>query len=273
MVRRPVHTRRLTLLFLALLSCALIAPQAAGASIKKTGWVKDVTLTEYYPTPEKWFVGAKVNAPGLTDKHRADWLYSAYGLPMEGSGIGLDGRTYHYADGYDVPWVGKNGKNDGTYYWLDVGWRNKRGAVTFPLEGGGWSNGPEVKKRYESPKSKGVRFQVVKWPIGASGIKLKFWRSIAVDPDLIKFGSRVYVPAYRNKPGGGWFTAADTGGAIDGRHIDIYRSPPKKKSIGGNYYPSKRICVVPPKKNPGICAEAAGGTGGGSTGGGGGVGA
>jgi 3D (Asp-Asp-Asp) domain-containing protein len=272
MVRRPVHTRRLTLLFLALLGCALFVPQTAGAVIKKTGWVKDVTLTEYYPTPEKWFVGAKVNAPGLTDKHRADWLYSAYGLPMEGSGIGLDGRMYHFASGFGVSWVGKNGKNDGTYYWLDVGWRNKKGAVTFPLEGGGWSNGPEVKKRYESPKKKGVSFELG-GSTGASGLKLKFWRSIAVDPDLIKFGSRVYVPAYRNKPGGGWFTAADTGGAIDGRHIDIYRSPPKKKSIGGNYYPSKRICVVPPKKNPGICAEAAGGTGGGSTGGGGGVGA
>ena len=271
MLRRRTEIRPLLLLAAAMLSLCLLLPSSAGAVIKKTGWVKDVTLTEYYPTPEKWFVGKKINAPGLTDKHRADWLYSAYGLPMEGSGIGLDGRTYHYADGYDVPWVGKNGKRDGSYYWLDVGWRNKKGAVTFPLEGGGWSNGPEVKKRYKSPKERGVRFQVVKWPIGASGMKLSFWGSIAVDPDLIKFGSRVYVPAYRNKPGGGWFVAADTGGAIDGRHIDIYRPPPKKKGIGGNYFSSKRICVVPPKKALGICGKAAGGTGGG-TGGGGGVG-
>ncbi len=271
MLPRRAEIRPLLLLAATMLLLAMLLPSSAGAVIKKTGWVKDVTLTEYYPTPEKWFVGKKINAPGLTDKHRADWLYSAYGLPMEGSGIGLDGRTYHYADGYDVPWVGKNGKRDGSYYWLDVGWRNKKGAVTFPLEGGGWSNGPEVKNRYKSPKERGVRFQVVKWPIGASGKKLNFWRSIAVDPDLIKFGSRVYVPAYRNKPGGGWFVAADTGGAIDGRHIDIYRPPPKKKGIGGNYFSSKRICVVPPKKALGICGKAAGGTGGG-TGGGGGVG-
>lgn len=254
--KKMLTTRYWALLAAALLVCALIGAQAADAAIKKSRWVKGVTLTEYYPTPEKWFNGKKVNAPGLTDKHRADWLYSAYGLPMEGSGIGLDGRMYHYADGYDIQWVGKNGKNDGTYYWLDVGWRNKKGGVTYPLEAGGWSNGLSVKRRYESPKKKGVRFDLG-GSIGASGLKLKFWRSIAVDPGLIKFGSRVYVPAYRNKPGNGWFVAADTGGAIDGRHIDIYRSPPKSKNIGGNFFQSKRICVVPPKRPLGVCAKNA----------------
>ncbi|GGH88211.1 3D (Asp-Asp-Asp) domain-containing protein [Pullulanibacillus pueri] len=39
---------------------------------------------------------------------------------------------------------------------------------------------------------------------------------IAVDPDVIPLGSTLYVPGY------GVAKAADTGGAIDGHHIDVY---------------------------------------------------
>ena len=39
---------------------------------------------------------------------------------------------------------------------------------------------------------------------------------IAVDPDVIPLGSTIYVPGY------GVAKAADTGGAIDGHHIDVY---------------------------------------------------
>lgn len=39
---------------------------------------------------------------------------------------------------------------------------------------------------------------------------------IAVDPDVIPLGTRVYVEGY------GYAVAADTGGAIDGRHIDVF---------------------------------------------------
>jgi len=38
---------------------------------------------------------------------------------------------------------------------------------------------------------------------------------IAVDPDVIPLGTRVYVPGY------GYAIARDTGGAIDGKHIDL----------------------------------------------------
>ncbi len=47
---------------------------------------------------------------------------------------------------------------------------------------------------------------------GAS-LPLRYYQSIAVDPDVIPLGSRVYVPAYRNDGHGGWFIAQDTGGA------------------------------------------------------------
>jgi 3D (Asp-Asp-Asp) domain-containing protein len=38
---------------------------------------------------------------------------------------------------------------------------------------------------------------------------------IAVDPSVIPLGSHVYVPGY------GYAIAADTGGMINGRHIDL----------------------------------------------------
>ena len=39
---------------------------------------------------------------------------------------------------------------------------------------------------------------------------------IAVDPNVIPYGSKIYVPGY------GWGTALDTGGAIKGNVIDIW---------------------------------------------------
>ena len=47
MLRVPLHIRRLSLLAAAVSVCVAIAPASAGAVIKKTGWVKDVTITEY----------------------------------------------------------------------------------------------------------------------------------------------------------------------------------------------------------------------------------
>ncbi len=39
---------------------------------------------------------------------------------------------------------------------------------------------------------------------------------IAVDPSIIPYGSKIYIPGF------GWGTALDTGGAIVGRNIDIW---------------------------------------------------
>ena len=53
---------------------------------------------------------------------------------------------------------------------------------------------------------------------------------------MIPLGSRVYIPAYRHDGHGGWFVAQDTGGAIIGHRIDVYRSPPPEPERGGQYH-------------------------------------
>jgi 3D (Asp-Asp-Asp) domain-containing protein len=125
--------------------------------------------------------------------------------------------------------------SDGPPAWLKGGWRNASGAVTYPLAGGGWADGVGVRTLGYG----GVTFAP------GSSLPLRYYHSIAVDPRLIPLGSRVYVPAYRHI-GGGWFTAQDTGGAIKGRHIDVYRPAPASPADLGRYMTDQRILVIPP---------------------------
>ncbi len=208
-------------------------------------WMRGMTITEYWPAPESWFVGRLVAAPGLPGLHRIDWLYSADGLSMEGEGIGLDGRQYHIQELGMGGWVTADGQATspadgwaaGPPYWRTGGyWLNRSRAVTFPLGTGGWSNG--VGSKY-------LPLRQVAFAAGDS-LPLSYYQSIAVDPQVIPLGSRVYVPAYRNDGHGGWFIAQDTGGAINGDHIDVYRPPPSSPLDSGQYLASERVFVIKP---------------------------
>jgi 3D (Asp-Asp-Asp) domain-containing protein len=248
---------------LAVLAIALLPTTTAAAKpIARARWLSDVTVTEYYPIPEAWFVGKKVAAPGLPTKHRIDWLYSATGVSMQGTGIGLDGRYYHIDALGQGGWVnergrpsvpGRDGWAGGPPYWRAGGhWLTRSRRVTFPLDGGGWSTGPG--RRYVPLP--GVTFA----PGPGGGRDLAFYRSIAVDPDLIPLGSRVYVDAYRRTAGRGWFKADDVGGAIIGRHIDVYRPPPERLDVGANHFEDQRIYVIPPGRSPGRGAPSSAGS-------------
>jgi 3D (Asp-Asp-Asp) domain-containing protein len=67
---------------------------------------------------------------------------------------------------------------------------------------------------------------------GVMGYQLIPYRTIAVDPSYIPYGSVIYVPEARGAqiilPNGtqalhdGYFYAADTGGALHGKHIDVF---------------------------------------------------
>jgi 3D domain len=209
-------------------------------------WLTAVTITEYWPAPESWFVGRLVSALGLLGKHRIDWLYSAMGVSMQGEGIGLDGQMYHIDSLGNGGWVTATGRPTGPSkgwaggapYWRAGGyWRNGSGAVTFPLGAGGWSAG--APRKY-------VPLRGVAFAPGPS-LPLRYYQSIAVDPSTIPLGSRVYVPAYQHDGHGGWFIAQDTGGALDGRHIDVYRPPPSSATDSGRYLTDQRILVIKPK--------------------------
>ena len=213
---------------IALASVALLlAPAWAGAApLKKITTLTGVKLTEYYPVPEVWFVGRKVDAPGLSSQHRVDWLFSGRGVVMEGSGIDLKGRQVQMVSGFDVGWLSGQGSS---YLWRAEGyWKNSKGQFTFPyqvpIDGRSWSNG--AGKRWIPPRK--VRFARGA-PRGASGRTLTYWGSVAVDPSLIPYGSLVYISALKSRNGTGWFCADDTGGAIKGRHIDIFRPPPSNR--------------------------------------------
>jgi len=206
-------------------------------------WLAHVTVTEYWPAPEAWFVGRLVRAPGLAGRHRIDWLYSATGVSMQGEGIGLDGRIYHLASAGDGGWVTAAGAPTspadgwaaGPPFWRAGGfWRNPLGAVTFPLAAGGWSAG--TGRRY-------VALPGVTFGSGAS-LPLRYYGSIAVDPHVIPLGSRVYIPAYRRDGHGGWFIAQDTGGGVTGRHVDVYRPPPASALDPGQDLANQRIYVI-----------------------------
>jgi 3D (Asp-Asp-Asp) domain-containing protein len=208
-------------------------------------WLRGVTITEYWPAPEAWFVGKLVPAPGLPGPHRIDWLYSATGVSMQGDGIGLDGRLYHIQSLGDGGWVTQSGASTspsdgwgaGAPFWrAGAYWRNRSRGVTFPLSGGGWSAGPG--RTY-------VPLNGVSFATGQS-LPLRYYQSIAVDPRVITLGSRVYVPAYGHDGHGGWFVAQDTGGAIDGHHIDVYRSPPASPNDSGRQLTAQRIYVIKP---------------------------
>lgn len=244
-MKRVHRLARQSLVALVVALVAVPAATAAGKPLRKPTTLT-VLATEYYAAPERWFTGKRVRASGLATRHRVDWLYSSRGVSMEGDGIGLDGRPYHLCAGFGVGWVQQNGRRtdartgfrQGRPFWRAGSyWRNDDGNVTFPLESGGWFDG--VGERFYPMR--GARF----CPGNSRG--LVPYRSVAVDPKLIPLGSWVYIEAYRGAGSDdGWFYAMDTGGAIKGRHIDVYTPPPLSASATGQKRRLK-VYVVPPK--------------------------
>ena len=104
---------------------------------------------------------------------------------------------------------------------------------------GGWSAGRRTQVRAAA--------QASSFAAGPS-LPLRYYQSIAVDPSVIPLGSRVYVPAYRHDGHGGWFVAQDTGGAINGHHIDVFRSPPASSQRRGQDLTGQRIYVIKPRR-------------------------
>lgn len=61
------------------------------------------------------------------------------------------------------------------------------------------------------------------WSTGitASGAKATGWYTLAAGSGY-KIGTVIYIPAFANKPNGGWFVVQDRGGAISNNKLDVY---------------------------------------------------
>lgn len=55
----------------------------------------------------------------------------------------------------------------------------------------------------------------------ASGEQTQQWYTIAAGRSY-PFGTRVYIPYFKDAPNGGWFVVQDRGSAITDNHLDIY---------------------------------------------------
>lgn len=77
---------------------------------------------------------------------------------------------------------------------------------------------------YSTSKVSGlVKFKRGKNAIGAAGVTLIPFKSVAVDPSVIKYGTKIFIPSLQGIDGhDGWVIAHDTGGAIKGNHIDFF---------------------------------------------------
>ena len=71
-------------------------------------------------------------------------------------------------------------------------------------------------------QAKGLKVEATAYcgdEITSLGIKPTPYRTIAVDPKVIPYGSIIYIPEYK-----ALFKAEDTGSAIKGKRIDIFLS-------------------------------------------------
>ena len=77
-----------------------------------------------------------------------------------------------------------------------------------------------IKRGFDKMNGKEMKVRATAYcndPITSTGKKPRPYHTLAVDPKIIPYGTRVYIPEF-NKV----FIAEDTGGAIKNNRIDIY---------------------------------------------------
>jgi len=263
----PKLSLRLALVAAALGAAALI-PMAADASknTPRPQPLGEFRVTGYWIAPESVFTAVKLTPKGIPGRYREDFLYSATGVSMEGTGRTDDGRLVHWASGRGA-WVDRAGEPTASSEWFRrppfvrpggcTWWRVQAGLPatnlkrpTFPQENGSWNNPPPgasavFPKDFPAAPADGIVVPVcdraaaaaqAPYPGGHDMTKREYpdsygfgigtpiteWKSLATDRSVIPRGSRVYIEALKDTPARGCFVAEDTGGAIIGKHIDVF---------------------------------------------------
>lgn len=150
-------------------------------------------------------------------------------------------RLFHVANGYEL--LQLNGQPLGPRL-SKLGWCQSamEGSVqiyfqnawrTYNYAGVGGTVQVDCREYYDHPVGR-TRYKVARGEFG-DGVRnyiLQPFRTIAVDPEVIPYGSVVYIPSARGLeftlPSGqkrihdGYFFAGDTGGLINGNHIDVF---------------------------------------------------
>ena len=211
-------------------------------------WLRGVTITEYWPAPESWFAAGWSARPGCRASTGSTGCTRPTGVSMEGEGIGLDGRMYHI-DSLGRRRLGHRRPASST---VAVRRLRRRRAVLAGRRLLARTAAAPLRSR-SSRRLVGRHRRTLCTAAGGDAsrpgpsLPLHFYQSIAVDPGVIPLGSRVYIPAYRHDGHGGWFVAQDTGGAINGHRIDVYRPPPPSPNDGGEYLTCQRVFVIKPQ--------------------------
>ncbi len=270
------------------------APADAQTSPPRPVQLGEFWITYYWFVPESAFTGARILAKGLTKPYREDFLYSARGIAMQGTGTADDGTMLHWRNGAGA-WVNKLGQatytsaggfTNGSPYARPGGcvWHpaDDSGVAiptdvttplppTFALEAGGWdpTNKPKTGTttvvcnreavKNSLPDDLSFRRYPDTYGIGM-GTKVEAWKSIATDLSVIPRGSRIYIEALKDTPAKGCFRADDTGGAIIGKHIDVLvpygtRGMPSKGDL--QLLPEGVDCPPPTALPPGPLGDLA----------------
>jgi 3D (Asp-Asp-Asp) domain-containing protein len=90
------------------------------------------------------------------------------------------------------------------------------------------------------------------WGRGARGTAITPLRTIAVDSDLIELGKTVFIPEYAGLPmdaegkehHDGCFLAEDRGGAVKGRHLDVFTGDVGTMELWNQLVPSNQGVTV-----------------------------
>ena len=168
-----------------------------------------------------WFGGA---ARWISGAYASAHPLYAVGTSVTRVDIGTFQVTYYWLL-FESDFTGTRNTPIYDPYWRVIEYAPYEYVRQLKIEGSGKLRDGRTVSYYSSG-----RFEVVSepWGRGALGTAITPLRTIAVDRSVIPLGSKIYIPravGFRMPDGtthDGYFKAEDTGGAIIGRHIDVF---------------------------------------------------